>query len=94
MEFDKVFWSLGRGCPDEVDDIPSGHLVMDGPKKITAKWKDDFTIVSAIAASIETAYTASLVVLKKEITRKTIKRVINIRKKPVIKGIKRYRLIN
>jgi hypothetical protein len=42
------------------DDIPSGHLTMDGPKTIKAIWRLDFTYlgiisgaVASIAASVE-----------------------------------------
>ena len=34
------------------DEIPSGHLLMDGPKVIIAKWRGDFTYFTGIAGSI------------------------------------------
>lgn len=44
----------------ETDDIPSGHLTMDGPKTIKAVWRLDFTYlgiisgaIASIAASVE-----------------------------------------
>lgn len=41
-----------RNVPSDADETPSGHLSMDGPKVIIAKWREDFTYFTGIAGSI------------------------------------------
>jgi hypothetical protein len=40
--FDRWTGDISAGTSDVV---PSGHMEMDGPKKIIANWKDDYTLM-------------------------------------------------
>ena len=60
-KFDRWKGNIASGA----DETPSGHLLMDGPKVIIAKWRRDFTYFTGIAGSIAVLIGVGEVLYKK-----------------------------
>lgn len=65
----------------DADETSSGHLLMDGPKVIIAKWRGDFTYVTGIAGSIAVLIGVGELLYKRHTIIPILSRFINRRLK-------------